>query len=358
MNRLFKWIAKNERHISTAVFLGGFILDNLAYERIDLPWVNLLFAGFLVAAALCIIMNHVMRREKPDAAPSTQHPSYTLLPIAAQFFLGGLLSGCVIFYTRSANFGVSWPFLLLLFAVFVGNEALQKYRERLAFQVVLFFFTLYAYAVFALPIARGKMSSLIFVESGVVSVVIFGLFLGILWFVSKERLKESLRRILVTTGVIFVLVNFFYFVGLLPPLPLALKDAGIYHSMVKTGTGYSVQAEEDTWNPLSPQVLHVVSGEPLYAYSAVFAPVSLSTPVVHRWQKYNDSTHDWDTVAAIAFPISGGRDKGYRGYSILTSVSVGEWRVSIETLNGAVLGRERFDVQMVKVAPTVHTEYK
>lgn len=358
MKKLFAWIAKNERHVSTVVFIGGFVLDNIAYPYASLESINLLFLGFLVASALCIILNHALHRDRADAAPSWRNPFYTLLPIIAQFFIGGLLSGCLILYARSAAFGVSWPFLLVLFAVFVGNEALQKYRERLAFHVILFFFTLYAYAIFALPVAQGKMGSAVFLESGVASAAIFGLFLAILWVIGKKRLKESLRRILIASGAIFVVVNIFYFTGVLPPLPLALKDVGIYHAIVKTGAGYSVQAEELVWSLFSPDTVHYVPGTTLYTYSAVFAPISLTTPIVHRWQKYNGDTRNWDTVASIAFPISGGRDTGYRGYSSLSSLSAGAWRVSIETVNGSVLGRIRFDVDEVQAPPALHTEMK
>lgn len=357
MKKVFHWIAKNERHLSTVVFVSGFVIDSLVYDRIDLPSVNTLFMGLLVAAALCIILTHFLHREQPDAAPSWRNPFYTLLPLGAQFFLGGLLSGCFIFYAKSAAFGVSWPFLALLFAVFVGNEVLRKYRERLAFQVTLFFFTLYAYAIFALPIARGKMSSLVFLESGLASIVIFGLFLWILWYIGKKRLKDSLRRILGASGATLILVNLFYFTGVMPPLPLALKDSGIYHAVVRTEGGYSVQAEERTWNPLAREVIHYVPGSSLYAFSAVFAPVSFATPIVHRWEK-RDVNGTWKTVAAIAFPVTGGRGGGYRGYTELSAVTAGDWRLSIETLSGGVLGRNRFTVKIVQQQPSLQTEYK
>ncbi len=358
MKKLFKWIGRNERHISTAVFLGGFIIDNIAYERVDLPWVHTLFTGFLIAAALCIIVSHVLRRERPDAAPSTKNPLYTLIPIAAQFFLGALLSGCVIFYTRSAAFGVSWPFLLLLAIVFIGNEVFRKYRERLAFQCVLFFFTLYAYAIFALPIARGTVSSLIFVESGVVSVVTFALFLWLLSAISKKRFVESLRSITIWSAGLLVVVNVFYFTGLIPPLPLALRDAGVYHSIVRTGNSYQVATEAASSHFFSTQVVHHVPGTPLYAFSAIFAPVQLSAPIVHRWQKYDDAAGEWETIAAAAFSIAGGRDGGYRGYSMITDPTPGKWRVSIETDSGGVLGRVRFDVENVSIAPQLYTGTK
>jgi hypothetical protein len=357
MNRkLFAWIARNERHLSTAVFVGGFAIDNIGYTRVDLPWITILFSGMLMGAALCILIAHVLHRKEQDAVPSYKRPFYTILPIAAQFFIGGLLSGCLIFYTRSASIFASWPFILLLFVIFLGNEIFHKYRERLTFQCILFFFTLYMYAIFELPIARGAMNSVIFVESGLVSVVVFSLFLGMLWLVSAKRLRDSFMRIIWWSGGILVVTTVFYFIGVLPPLPLALKDAGVYHSIVRAGTGYDAEAEADQGGLFATQVIHHVKGTPIYGYSSVFAPIALTTPVVHRWERYQDG--GWVTVAAIAFPISGGRDSGYRGYSMLGNPAAGAWRLSIETENGAVLGRVRFTVEDTTTAPAVYTQVK
>ncbi len=353
--KLFAWIGRNERHLSAAAFVVSFLVDLYAYHRVDLPWITFLFTGMLLIAALCILVGHYLRRDRPDAAPSIKNPFYTLLPIIGSYFTGGLLSGCFIFYTRSANLFASWPFILLLAVVFFGNELFSKYRERLTFQCVQLFLALYLYAIFELPIARGRLGSLVFVESALVSVVVFGVFLGLLYAVSAKRLLASLQRILISSGVILVVVNFFYFTGVLPPLPLSLTDAEVYHSLTHLTQGYEVTAEEGNKPWFRPEVIHLVPGSPLYAYSSVFAPISLTTPIVHRWEEYENGS--WQTVAKISYPISGGRDSGYRGYTVLAATP-GAWRVSIETQNGAVLGRVRFDVVNVDTPPALYTEIK
>ena len=357
MKRWFDWIARNEARISTAVFIVGFVTDSVFYTFIELPVALSFFVLYLLCAALCILISHVLRSEQPDAAPSYRRPFHTLVPIGGQFFIGGLLSACVIFYLRSASLITSWPFLLILVVVLIGNEFFRKYHRRLEFQLFLFFFTLYAYAIFALPISYGKMGSLIFLGSALAAVAVFAMFLGLLWIVGSKRLIESIQRVaMAVAGVLFV-VNVFYFMGILPPLPLVLKDAGIYHSLTRMGPDYQVGAESQDWNPLTRPVIHQAPGRPLYAYSAVFAPVKLNTPIVHRWQRYDDSS-GWVTVAALSFSISGGRDGGYRGYSIVTPTEPGYWRVSIETENGSVLGKERFYIESVAAPVPVHLEIK
>lgn len=358
MKKLFAWIGRNERHLSAAAFVISFIVDLIGYQTAPFSWVALLFLGMFLVAAVCVVVSHHLHRDRADAAPSIKNPFYTLLPIIAQFFTGGLLSGCLILYTRSADVFHSWPFIAILAIIFLGNELFSKYRERLSFQAIQLFFALYLYAIFELPIERGVMSRTVFVESGIATLVVFLVFLGILYAVGRKRLMQSLSRILMWCAGLFVVVNLAYFTGILPPLPLSLKDAGIYHSLSKVTGGYEVAVESGAARFFGPDVIHHVPGTPLYAYSAIFAPVTLTTPIVHRWERYDAVAGKWVTVAAVAFPVSGGRDGGYRGYSELASVTAGSWKVSIETASGSVLGTQRFDVVDATTSPAVYTEIK
>ncbi len=358
MKKLFQWIGRNEKHLSTAAFVGSFLVDLVGYAHASLPWIATLFTGMFLIAAMCILVSHYLHRDRADAAPSVKNPFYTLLPIIAQFFIGGLLSGCFILYTRAADFLHSWPFIALLAIVFVGNELFSKYRERLTFQTIQLFFALYLYAIFELPIARGRMDSLVFVASGFAAIAVFALFVGLLWVVGKKRLMQSLSRIGYWCAGLTLVINAAYFTGVMPPLPLSLKDAGIYHTLVHTTNGYNLGAETQSWNPFAPDVEHVAPGTALYAYSAVFAPVALTTPIVHRWEYFDTAAGTWVTKAAITFPISGGRDAGYRGYTQINDAAPGKWRVSVETTNGAVLGTIRFTVESTAAAPVLHTEVK
>jgi hypothetical protein len=355
MKKAWAFVVRNERHLSTLVFAGGFVLDNIAFGRIDLPWVNALFVGYLAAAAVLILLSHVIGG-KPGSSLVRQRLA-AVLPLGAQFFLGGLLSGSLILYTRGASFAVSWPFLLLLAVVMLGNEFLHRYRQRFAFQAALLFAALYLYAIFALPIALARMDRLVFLGSGAASALLFAGFLWLLWTVNRKRLLESLRPIVAAALGILVFINVSYYTGILPPLPLSLQDAGIYHALARVPDGYQVQAEEQPpfWAFWKRETVTVGAGTPLYAYAAVFAPVKLTTQVAHRWEKYEAG--GWQTVSYVSFPIEGGRDGGYRGYSLSYSVTPGEWRVTIETASGQRIGRILFDA-VDGSAPVLHTEVK
>lgn len=360
MKRLLAFVRAHERRISTAVFLGGFIIDSLTLTRVDFAWVHGLFTMYLVIAAMTLILMHHFSGTKPDSAATRKLPINTVLPMVTQFVLGGLLSGCLVFYTKSATLYASWPFLLLLAVVFIGNEVLHKYRERILFQSSLFFFALYSYAMFALPIAVGSISTLVFLGSGVVSVGVFAALLFLMHYIRKDGFETFARQTGIAVGSILLVVNLFYFTGILPPLPLALKDAGVYHSLVRTPEGYEVTAEPRmSWfSRISRQTLHLAPGETPYAFSAVFAPVALETPIVHRWEFYDEAKGEWVTKATLPFFIRGGRDAGYRGYSFMREWEAGEWRVSIETESGATIGYIRFDIETVPQIPNLETVLK
>ena len=72
--------------------------------------------------------------------------------MAGQFALGGLWSAFLVFYTRGAVLAASWPFLLVLAAIFIGNELFKKYHSQLVFTAVLYFFALFSYAIVTVPI--------------------------------------------------------------------------------------------------------------------------------------------------------------------------------------------------------------
>ena len=138
-----------------------------------------------------------------------------------------------------------------------------------------------------------------------------------------------------------------YFTGAIPPLPLALKEAGIYHGISRVGVEYRLLTEPAAWYEAYlpyKTVFHGTEGESAYLYTAVFAPAGLSTIIFHEWQHYDQGMHSWITEQTIPFPIVGGRDEGYRGYTIKEEPALGDWRVNVMTEFGHIIGRVSFRV--------------
>ncbi len=357
LRELFAWMQKYERHLSALAMLAGFVVDNLFFGRIDLWQTHAVFASYTV---ICFITIPLLQAIESRAERGIPRPRWrSILPIMTQFALGGFWSGFLIFYVRSAAIATSWPFLILLLAVLIGNEFLRRYHERLVFTSVLFFFALYSYAIFAVPVYTHSIGTLTFLASGVVALAVFSLFTVTLWILGSARFRADVWRIRAGALAVLVIINIFYFTNILPPLPLSAPAAGIYHSVWRVPGNYYAMAETNepwqvTYLGFTP-TLHVVPGESLYAYSSVFAPTSLKTTIVHRWQWYDPKSKKWTTRAAVAYPIQGGRDGGYRGYSTVLMTLAGQWRVNIETVDGRLIERLPFTVKQVSLPPYSET---
>jgi hypothetical protein len=245
------------------------------------------------------------------------------LLIIIQFMFGGLLSTFLVFYFRSATLATAWPFMLLLAITFICNESFKKHYTRLAFQLSILFVSIYSFAIYILPIILHKIGPQIFLLSGIASLVLIGFFIVVLWYIAHERFRKSRNILSLSIAGIFCVINILYFTNLIPPLPLSLKDAGVYHSVIKQTDGsYEVAGEPTTFADyiFSTETFHYVSGNPVYIFTSVFSPEHLDTNVIHHWQHYDEIKKSWLTVSKVNVPIVGGRDGGYRTYSYKTVI--------------------------------------
>lgn len=357
LQKVFSLVRTYERHLSALAMAAGFIADNFFFERIDLLQTQAVFAAYAIICFIAIPLLHWFELRAARGQPASR--ARLILPLAIQFALGGFWSGFVIFYGRSANFGASWPFLIFLALALLGTEYFRHYHSRLVFTSVLFFFALYSYAIFAVPIYTGSIGALTFLASGALAIGVFALFTIFLRVLARERFLDDIWRIRAGAFAVLVLMNVFYFTNILPPLPLSAEVSGVYHGIVRVSDRYLAQEETGkSWRVRFlgfPPTLHVVPGESLSAYSSVFAPTKLATTVVHRWQRYDPVQKAWLTRAVISYPIAGGRDGGYRGYSTVPILEMGEWRVSIETSEGRLLTRLPFTAVPAALPPPQET---
>ncbi len=261
-----------------------------------------------------------------------------------------------MFYFRSADITAGWPFLLILALSFWANESLKRYFIRLTFQISLFFLAVFCFAIFLVPVMLHHIGAWMFLLSGLVSLVFIGLFLWLVWIGSGRKFQESKVLIYGSIIIIFLSVNILYFTDLIPPIPLSLKDAGVYYSLVEQNSGgYLATGEQPNWLnyfKLYPD-FHYLNGQPVYVYSAIFSPPQLNVMVIHEWQHLN-SNGDWVTADQIPLTIVGGRDGGFRTYSEERfNLSPGKWRVNVLTTRGQVIGRIRFNLVVSTDLPKI-----
>jgi len=275
---------------------------------------------------------------------------------------------------------VSWPFLVPLLALFLGNDFFRKKYLNLTFQTSLFFVSLFSYSILIFPVIFDKIGDYIFIASGVAVLFAIAFFLFILFRIMPERFKLNLKPLLLSIGGIFVIFQIFYFTNIIPPAPLSLKESGIYHSLERiygNSEWYAARYTEPVAHyknyiykvsvesaPLylffkdQSDIFHWIPGTPVYCYSSVFSPTNLDIPIFHRWSWLNKGTGKWIEMARLSFPIVGGLDGGYRGYSYMYIHNAGRWRVDVINEQGQVLGRREFTVVAVADPPKLETAYR
>ena len=273
--------------------------------------------------------------------------------LALVFPFGGLLGRFFIFYSLSGSLSTSWPFLIFLGLLFVGNEVLRKRYAIFTFCMVVYFIVLFSFVSFYLPILLGHIGTWVFVLGGLLSLVAVMLFAQALLRRVKNREDISSGRFVASILGVYVLINLMYFANVIPPLPLSLEGAGIYHLIKKTAGGYTGTKEIEPWYARfrSSQVVNVLPGETMYAFSSVFAPTKISTTISHSWQYYDPNIRTWIIKSRLSFPITGGRDGGYRGYTWSSNLTPGDWRVDVLTSGGQIVGRIKFVVLPASSSP-------
>jgi hypothetical protein len=351
------WARRHERQISALSLAGGFAFDSATFGRIDHALTQAVFIVYLLVAGISIAVLHVLESRPDGRKPSDK--TRTILVAITQFALGCLLSGFCVFYIRSASVTSSWPFLLAMAAIFIGNEYMRRYHARLVFSGLLFFFAIYSYAILLVPVVSGRIGRLAFLASGGLALLVFFFFMRALAQLGHERYRGARMQIYAGMAVITLLLNFAYFFRILPPLPLVLTDAGVYHDVRRVGAEFVALQEQEPpeWQALfgTHSVLHIQPGSKLYVYNSVFAPRGLKTRIIHDWQ-WLAPGKGWQSQQRLPVEIEGGREDGFRFFTNKTAPRPGQWQVNILTRDGRSVGRVRFAVEEQAVPPDTSTK--
>ena len=343
--------------LSAATLIGGFIIDYLTLRRVDFLFDNLLIVLYLIFTGVSIFIVNLYEAGK--LRTKFVGSIYEFLPFLLQFSFGGLFSAFVVFYSKSASLFTSGAFVLILLTLLIGNEFFKERYSKLVFQVVIFFVALFSFSIYFLPVVLRQMSVAVFLWSGALSLGLVGVFIFVISRFAPHRYKESEKRLIVAILAVYAIINILYFTNIIPPIPLSFKGGDVYHRVERREDGnYLVTGEADVWQEKFNlgQTVHLVAGEPVYVLSSVFAPTDLNIKIVHNWQYLDEEKVRWKSASKISFPIRGGRDEGYRGFSSKANVFPGHWRVDIETDRGQVIGRIRFDIEMVDVVQNLEAE--
>ena len=354
-----RFFEKYERVMLPLMLLFGVSTDYLAFKNIDTN-IAFIWLGFHLVLVLVVIA-YINFYDEKKILSSSKLAQYTRVaaPLLLQLSFGALLNASFVFYWFSAAFSVSWPFFAIVVLLTVSNDVFRHLFVKPVVQIGVYYFACFSILALIIPFLVNSIDPQWFVLAGAIALVIVAMYTFAL---SRSLLivKQSRSKILLTALGIFAVMNGLYFFNLIPPIPLSLREADVYHSIIRKSDGYHVLDEDRSiFSQFDPQeVIHIQKGDPVYIYSSIFAPTELNTQIIHRWQYFDPAKKDWIDESKYGFAIVGGRQAGYRGYSLKGNLQEGSWRVQVETVRGQVLARVNFKVQIVQIEPKLIEEVK
>ena len=352
-HRTFLFWQKYEHHLGVGALLLGFVFDLWAADRPDSIFNNILLLSYLfIAGSFIILLNLRTRRRPNDAEP-------LLLLLVLQFCFGGLASNLLVLYGHSGTLAGSAVFIAILVLVIFGNEYFRSRYSLLRFNIGVYYFLLLSYVMVSVPVfITHSVGTGTMLLSVALSLVLISVFLAILFFaVFRGTDTDKLKEVSFIIAGIFLAFNVLYFLNVIPPVPLAMRELGVYHSVLKHSDSTYLAIYEPApwyqfWRDTSDTYI-LNSSRSAFCFSSVFAPADLKTPIYHKWEYKNPVSGEWEVRSRISFPISGGRAEGYRGFSVKTALSAGEWRCDVETAGGALIGRIGFTAVESTSAPVL-----
>ena len=140
-------------HIISCVFILGFAFDIFILPDVDHFLTVILGTSYITLFSLCLFWRElIIKNNKVD---DEEKDTYRVLTFLISFFSGSSLSYIFTYSLRSADFGLSFPLLLIFFIVLIANEVIGTHRFRLLFDYVLLIIVTSFYGVYMTPLITG-----------------------------------------------------------------------------------------------------------------------------------------------------------------------------------------------------------
>jgi hypothetical protein len=341
-NSLLQFYHRHEMKFHISFFMLGFVFDYFAAEEIDHLFVILQQAFYLFIIAWILTAEHLVQSGRWQIQKLERLWQYRGLVL--HFFLGTLLNLYSFFFLKSASLFNSVVFVILLILLIVGNEMPRVRQSGVNIRWALWALCLFSYFTILFPLILGFVGWFPFLLSATATILV--LYLHLRWMMSRQPEFRTLAREFLQPGILVVAVFIgLYFLRLIPPVPLALKNMGIYHGLEKKEGHYILSHERSWWKfwQKGDQDFYARPGDVIYFFTQVFSPAHFSDEVSIRWL-YQDPKRGWMSSDAVRMQINGGRKDGFRGFSLKKNYQPGSWRIQVETTDGREIGRMYFDV--------------
>ena len=326
------------RFYPVVAFFGGFIVDALTLgQRVKASDFWQLGAYLLGAAVFASWLAWRDAREKEPPLPAQNLKGHAARLVwqapylLVQFFYGSIFSALFILYFKSSGNLGSWFTAAVLGGLLVANEfAGDRYGRRFTLTWSLFALNAILLLNFVLPHLAGSLDPAWFYISTVAGAVLAH---ALRWLAPGRP-----GRIGPAWGIAAALLVA-WSLGMIAPVPLVKRDMAVGHDFLRTPGRFVLNVEEPPWWQFwrdESSVAHVPEGGRLYGVTAIFAPLGVTANLEHRWEVWEDKA--WKLVYRDRFRSTGGRERGFRGYSWVLNPKPGDWRFTVGTQDGRTIG--------------------
>lgn len=351
--RISTFRKRNVGKLDIVFFVCGFIFDAWLVSYPD-EWVVVLqqaFYLFLIATLIHYELLFQLKKWRPSERVLKLWPFRDL---ALHFFLGTLLNIYSLFYIKSASLFSSVVFLLLMIVMIFTNELpFVKKSKRINLKVGLYSICLFSFFSVVFPIVFGFIGIIPFSFSVVCTFAIL--------FVQSILLRKIVADSVVLFHAIFspvfsviIIFSAFYYFGLIPPVPLSVKEQGVYHSLSKRDSHYylsmDINEDKNEFFNFGKTSFYAEPGDEIYFYSQIYSPARISDKIIIRWFK-EDNFGNWINMDDVPVTIKGGREEGFRIYTFKSNYEPGEWKIVVETSSGVEVSRLYFEIINADVNP-------
>jgi hypothetical protein len=328
-------------------FCGGFMFDALMVTRIDDATV-LIQQGVYLGVVGLLLAGVVAWNARGVEPPRRLRPFWSWSVPVIHFMLGTLLNAYALFYFKAAS---GWAAVLLVIVIsflLLLNELPQLRRLGPVVLFGLYSLCLTSYFAYLYPVLIGRLRAWMFVAAVATALLPLALLSYFHHSMSENRWRAARQAIAPSIGVQALLLGLFTF-HVIPPVPLSLLHIGIYHNVTRVAaTGmYEVSHEPAPW--WRPWVrddarnFRAHTGDRVYCFIRLFAPHAFRDEVRVRWAR-RTVAGGWAASDALPIAVVGGRELGFGGYTYKQNWTRGEWRVTVETVDGREIGERTLKI--------------
>jgi hypothetical protein len=324
-------------------FLGGFLFDAVMLSRIDEPGMLIQQGAYLLLCGTLLAVTQRMELKQLEP-PRVLRKAWHYVDHVIHFMLGTLLNAYSIFYFRSASGLTALGFVVVIVALLALNELPRFQKLGPVVLYALYSICLTSYLAYLLPVLLGYIRPWMFYLA--VGAALLPLTLHVLLLLRWGRAFGHVARhaAIPAYGVqlAFLLV---YALRIAPPVPLAVKEMGIYHDVQRAPGGRRLLQQKRGWKfwQKGDQDFLERDGDKVWCFARIFAPAHFRDRLDIVWYR-DDPQKGWIEYHRFASTVAASSARGFATEGYLTHPPPGRYRVEIQSGDRRTMGLLHFQV--------------